>query len=64
VGRQHRRVGESDVVAVERGQRVAVVGPARFEETYDRILGIMARELGCPVVLITPFFLSADRTGG
>lgn len=51
-------------MAVERGQRVAVVGPARFEETYDRILGIMARELGCPVVLITPFFLSADRTGG
>ena len=26
VGRQHRGVGEGDVVAVERGQRVAVVG--------------------------------------
>jgi lysophospholipase L1-like esterase len=39
-------------------------GPAGFEEAYDRILGNTARELGCPVVLITPFYVSADRTGG
>lgn len=27
-------------------------------------LGITARELGCPVVLVTPFYLSKNRTGG
>ncbi len=39
------------------------VGPAAFEEAYDQILSVTSREVGCPVVLITPFFLSTDRTG-
>ena len=40
------------------------LGQRPFEEAYDQILDITARELGSPVVLITPFNLSTDHTGG
>ena len=57
------KVGINDLHLYLRGDEGAV-GPASFEEAYDRILGITAREVGCPVVLITPFYLSTERTGG
>ena len=57
------KIGINDLSRHLRGDEGAV-GSGRFEEVYDQILGITARELGCPVVLITPFYLSTDRTGG
>ena len=57
------KIGINDLSRHLRGDEGAV-GPARFEEAYDWILGMTASELGCPVVLITPFYLSTDRTGG
>ena len=39
------------------------VGPELFEEIYDELLDITQRELGCPVVLLTPFYISTDRSG-
>ncbi len=34
-----------------------------FEETYDFILDLTAKEIGCKVVLIDPFYISRDRSG-
>ncbi len=56
------KVGINDLHRFLRGDHGAV-GPDQFEEAYDEILTIAARELGCPVVLITPFYLSTDQTG-
>jgi lysophospholipase L1-like esterase len=56
------KIGINDLGRHLRGDGSGV-GPARFEEAYDQILSITAREVGCPVVLITPFYLSTDRTG-
>lgn len=39
------------------------VGPDLFEATYDEILDVTRQELGCPVVLISPFYISTDRSG-
>lgn len=39
------------------------VDPALFESTYDEIMDVTKRELGCPVVLISPFYISTDRSG-
>lgn len=39
------------------------VSPERFAEVYDRILAWTRTELGCPVVLLTPFYISTDRSG-
>jgi lysophospholipase L1-like esterase len=39
------------------------VDPALFEQTYDQILEVTTRELDCRVVLITPFYISTDRSG-
>ena len=39
------------------------VGPELFEEIYDELLDLTHRELGCPVVLLTPFYISTDRSG-
>ena len=57
------KIGTNDLSRHLRGDEGAV-GPASFQETYDQILGMTAQELGCPVVLITPFYLFKDRTGG
>jgi lysophospholipase L1-like esterase len=57
------KIGINDLGRHLRGDGSGV-GPAGFEEAYDQILSITAREVGCPVVLITPFYLSTDRTGG
>ena len=39
------------------------VPPERFESLYDEILGLTRRELGCPVVLISPFYISLNEDG-
>ena len=39
------------------------VPPERFEALYDEILGLTARELGCPVILISPFYISLNEDG-
>lgn len=39
------------------------VGPDRFAEVYAELLDWTRRELGCPVVLLTPFYISTDRSG-
>jgi len=39
------------------------VDPARFEKLYDEILDITHSELGCSVVLLSPFYISTDTSG-
>ena len=39
------------------------ISPERFERTYDAILTEAKQAVGCPVLLITPFYISRDRTG-
>lgn len=43
--------------------RERAVGPVSFKETYDQILNFTSRELGCPVVLATPFLISTVCSG-
>ncbi len=40
------------------------VSPELFAEAYDDILQWTRDELGCPVVLLTPFYISTDRAQG
>lgn len=56
------KIGINDLHSVLRKADDAVP-PARFEELYDSILDTTQKEIGCPVVLITPFYVSADRPG-
>lgn len=35
-----------------------------FAEIYDELLDLIKKELGCPVVLISPFYISNDRSDG
>ena len=37
------------------------VGPELFEEVYDELLGRTQKELGCPVALLTPFYISTTE---
>ena len=39
------------------------VPPERFEALYDEILDLTRRELDCPVVLISPFYISLNEGG-
>ena len=39
------------------------VSPARFREVYDEILGRAAARTKARLLLITPFFISTDRSG-
>ena len=39
------------------------VSPEKFEAVYDAILSTTREELGCPILLISPFFLSNDTSG-
>ena len=57
------KIGINDLSRNVRGDE-GVAGLARFEEAYDQILGITAQKLGCPVVLITPFYLPTDHAKG
>ncbi len=42
------------------GDAPGAVSPERFAETYDELLERTLTELGCKVVLITPFYISTD----
>ena len=54
------KVGINDVHSIVRNAEDPV-SPALFAETYDQLLELTKKELGCPVVLITPFYISTDR---
>lgn len=56
------KIGINDLHSHLRGGDGAV-DPALFERTYDFILSEAKRLIGCPVVLIDPFYISRDRTG-
>ena len=38
------------------------VSPELFASIYDELLDLTRRELGCPVVLLSPFYISTDRS--
>lgn len=40
------------------------VSPELFSETYESILDRNRNEVGCPVLLITPFYISTEHTLG
>ena len=40
------------------------VDPDTYAQVYDEILDLTKRELGIPIVLLTPFYISTDRTKG
>ena len=40
------------------------VSPDLFASVYDEILGRTRDELNCPLLLITPFYISTDCSGG
>jgi lysophospholipase L1-like esterase len=56
------KIGINDLHSVLRKADDAVP-PDLFEELYDSILATTQKELGCPVVLITPFYISTDTSG-
>ena len=39
------------------------VYPVRFAAVYEHVLAITQDELGCPLVLLTPFYISTDHNG-
>jgi lysophospholipase L1-like esterase len=39
------------------------VSPDRFEAIYDEILSRTRKEVDCPIVLLTPFYISKDQSG-
>ena len=60
--RPHRlsvKIGINDLHSALGGAADAVT-PERFEALYDEILDLTRRELDCPVVLISPFYISLD----
>ena len=56
------KIGINDLHSHLRGAPEGV-GPELFEQTYDELLDWTRRELDCPVVLLTPFYISTDRSG-
>lgn len=56
------KIGINDLHSHLRGGDGAV-SPELFGQTYDFILSETRRLIGCPVVLIDPFYISRDRTG-
>ena len=56
------KIGINDLHSALGGAPDAVP-PERFEALYDEILDLTARELGCPVVLISPFYISLNEGG-
>ena len=56
------KIGINDLHSALRGAPDAVP-PERFEALYDEVLGLTARELGCPVILISPFYISLNEDG-
>ena len=56
------KIGINDLHSHLRGAEDGV-DPELFEETYDYILDVTKRELDCPIVLISPFYISVDGPG-
>lgn len=56
------KIGINDLHSHLRGAEDGV-SPELFASVYDEILGWTRDELGCPLVLITPFYISTDRAG-
>ena len=56
------KIGINDLHSALGGAPDAVP-PERFEALYDEVLDLTARELGCPVVLISPFYISLNADG-
>ena len=56
------KIGINDEHSILR-QADEAIDPALFARIYDEILDWTKNELGCPVVLISPFYISTDREG-
>ena len=56
------KIGINDLHSHLRGFEGAV-SPELFAELYDEVLAVTQQELGCPVVLLTPFYISRDQSG-
>lgn len=56
------KIGINDLHSHLRGADGGV-SPELFAELYDGVLALTKQELGCPVVLISPFYISRDRSG-
>ncbi len=54
------KIGINDLHSYLRAGEGAV-SPQLFAEVYDELLARTQSELGCPVVLLTPFYISTDR---
>ena len=56
------KIGINDLHSMLRGAPAAVT-PELFAEIYEELLDLTRTELDCPVVLLTPFYISTDRSG-
>ena len=56
------KIGINDLHSHLRGADDAVP-PDRFEAVYDEVLQVTQQALGCPIVLLTPFYISTDTEG-
>ena len=56
------KIGINDLHSNLRGAEGGV-SPELFAELYEGVLVLTKEELGCPVVLLTPFYISRDRSG-
>lgn len=56
------KIGINDLHSHLRGD-AGSVSPELFAEIYQELLELTAAELGCPIVLITPFYISTDHGG-
>ena len=56
------KIGINDLHSHLRGVEGGV-SPELFAELYDGVLALTKAELACPVVLISPFYISRDNSG-
>ena len=56
------KIGINDLHSHLRGAEGGV-SPELFARTYAELMELTRRELDCKVVLLTPFYISADRSG-
>ena len=56
------KIGINDLSSHLRGAEDGI-GPELFAQNYDELLDLTQSELNCPVVLISPFYISTDRSG-
>jgi len=56
------KIGINDLHTHLRGAPDGVT-PEIFAEIYEELMQLTQAELGCPVVLITPLYISTDRSG-